>query len=60
MRPPLFLDDAPGFNQTFHALSGIIVITTQILSLGLRKLKQPQVVAEVLGGILLGTTYAPS
>ncbi|KAH9080284.1 Sodium/hydrogen exchanger family-domain-containing protein [Lactarius deliciosus] len=35
---------------------GIIVITTQILSLGLRKLRQPRVIAEVLGGILLGPT----
>jgi len=35
---------------------GIIIITTQILSLGLRKLRQPRVIAEVLGGILLGPT----
>ncbi|KAH8989116.1 Sodium/hydrogen exchanger family-domain-containing protein [Lactarius akahatsu] len=36
--------------------SGIIIVTTQILSLGLRKLRQPRVIAEVLGGILLGPT----
>ncbi|KAI0040269.1 hypothetical protein FA95DRAFT_1527812 [Auriscalpium vulgare] len=35
---------------------GIIIITTQILSLGLRKIRQPRVIAEVLGGILLGPT----
>ncbi|KAI0301119.1 Sodium/hydrogen exchanger family-domain-containing protein [Multifurca ochricompacta] len=35
---------------------GVIIITTQILSLGLRKLRQPRVIAEVLGGILLGPT----
>ncbi|KAI0059628.1 hypothetical protein BV25DRAFT_1060362 [Artomyces pyxidatus] len=29
---------------------------TQILSLGLRKIRQPKVIAEVLGGILLGPT----
>jgi len=39
-----------------HALPGIIIITTQILSLGLRKLQQPRVIAEVIGGILLGTS----
>jgi hypothetical protein len=32
---------------------------TQILSIGLRKLRQPRVIAEVLGGILLGATLAP-
>ncbi|KAI0252194.1 Sodium/hydrogen exchanger [Lactifluus subvellereus] len=35
---------------------GIIIITTQVLSLGLRKLRQPRVIAEILGGILLGPT----
>ncbi|KAH8989117.1 Sodium/hydrogen exchanger family-domain-containing protein [Lactarius akahatsu] len=35
---------------------GIIIVTTQILSLGLRKLRQPRVIAEVLGGVLLGPT----
>jgi Kef-type K+ transport system membrane component KefB len=29
---------------------------TQVLALGLRKLRQPKVIAEVLGGILLGPT----
>jgi Kef-type K+ transport system membrane component KefB len=29
---------------------------TQVLSMGLRKLRQPRVIAEVLGGILLGAT----
>ena len=52
-----FLDRSLGFNQT---LPGIIIITTQILSLGLRKLRQPRVIAEVLGGILLGTLSVPS
>jgi hypothetical protein len=56
--PHLFLDDTPVFS--FHALSGIIIITTQLLSLGLRKLRQPRVIAEVLGGILLGASFAPS
>jgi len=31
---------------------------TQVLSMGLRKLRQPRVIAEVLGGILLGATPA--
>ncbi|KZV64772.1 hypothetical protein PENSPDRAFT_656304 [Peniophora sp. CONT] len=35
---------------------GIIIITTQLLSVALRKLRQPKVIAEVLGGILLGPT----
>ncbi len=47
-------------DQGSHALPGIIIITTQILSLGLRKLRQPRVIAEVIGGILLGTSPAPS
>ena len=37
-------------------MSGIIIILTQVLSIGLRKLRQPRVIAEVLGGILLGAT----
>jgi len=32
------------------------MLTTQLLSLLLRKLHQPRVIAEVLGGILLGPT----
>ncbi|KAJ6518902.1 Sodium/hydrogen exchanger family-domain-containing protein [Mycena sanguinolenta] len=35
---------------------GVIVSTATLLSLGLRKLHQPKVIAEVLGGILLGPT----
>jgi Kef-type K+ transport system membrane component KefB len=27
---------------------------TQLLALGLRRMKQPRVIAEVLGGIILG------
>jgi K+:H+ antiporter len=34
----------------------VILLTTQLLSLLLRKLRQPRVIAEVLGGILLGPT----
>ncbi|KAK0501380.1 Sodium/hydrogen exchanger family-domain-containing protein [Armillaria luteobubalina] len=33
---------------------GVIVATASLLSLGLRKMRQPKVIAEVLGGILLG------
>lgn len=33
---------------------GVIVLTTQLLSLVLRKIRQPKVIAEVIGGILLG------
>lgn len=33
---------------------GIIVCTTSLLSLVLKKVRQPKVIAEVLGGILLG------
>jgi Kef-type K+ transport system membrane component KefB len=50
----------PRVQPRSHALSGIIIITTQILSLGLRKLRQPRVIAEVIGGILLGTSSALS
>ncbi|KAK0489014.1 Sodium/hydrogen exchanger family-domain-containing protein [Armillaria novae-zelandiae] len=35
---------------------GVIVATASLLSLGLRKMRQPKVIAEVLGGILLGPT----
>ncbi|KAF8177850.1 Sodium/hydrogen exchanger family-domain-containing protein [Pholiota molesta] len=35
---------------------GIIVCTASLLSLPLRKLRQPKVIAEVLGGIILGPT----
>lgn len=34
----------------------VIIIVTQLLGLGLRKIRQPRVIAEVLGGILLGPT----
>ena len=45
------------FRCCSHALTtGIIISVTQILSIGLRKLRQPRVIAEVLGGILLGAT----
>lgn len=39
---------------TSLAKLGIIICTTQLLSLILRRLRQPRVIAEVLGGILLG------
>ncbi|KAG1720942.1 Sodium/hydrogen exchanger family-domain-containing protein [Suillus lakei] len=35
---------------------GIIIMMAQLLSLGLGRMKQPKVIAEVLGGILLGPT----
>ncbi|EKM52040.1 uncharacterized protein PHACADRAFT_187402 [Phanerochaete carnosa HHB-10118-sp] len=35
---------------------GVIVLTSQLLSLGLRKIRQPRVIAEVITGILLGPT----
>lgn len=35
---------------------GVIVLGTQLLSLALRKMRQPKVIAEVIGGILLGPT----
>ncbi|KAF9240241.1 Sodium/hydrogen exchanger family-domain-containing protein [Melanogaster broomeanus] len=34
----------------------VIIMMAQLLSLGLRRMKQPKVIAEVLGGILLGPT----
>jgi Kef-type K+ transport system membrane component KefB len=37
--------------------TGIIVSMASLLSLGLRKIRQPKVIAEVLGGILLGLLY---
>ncbi|TFK26876.1 hypothetical protein FA15DRAFT_251347 [Coprinopsis marcescibilis] len=35
---------------------GVIILTATLLSLALRKLRQPKVIAEVLGGIILGPT----
>ncbi|CCL99749.1 uncharacterized protein FIBRA_01771 [Fibroporia radiculosa] len=35
---------------------GVILMMTQVLSLVLGKIKQPKVIAEVIGGILLGPT----
>ncbi|KAJ3539394.1 hypothetical protein NMY22_g4763 [Coprinellus aureogranulatus] len=35
---------------------GIIICMANLLALGLRKIRQPKVIAEVLGGILLGPT----
>lgn len=35
---------------------GIIVCTASLLSLGLSKIRQPKVIAEVLGGIILGAS----
>ncbi|KAI0632272.1 Sodium/hydrogen exchanger family-domain-containing protein [Trametes polyzona] len=35
---------------------GVIVLTTQLLALVLGKIRQPKVIAEVIGGILLGPT----
>lgn len=39
--------------NNMHA-TGVIILTTQVLALGLRKMRQPKVIAEVIGGILLG------
>ncbi|KAI9568525.1 Sodium/hydrogen exchanger family-domain-containing protein [Boletus coccyginus] len=36
--------------------ASIIIIMVQLLSLGLRRIKQPKVIAEVLAGVLLGPT----
>jgi Kef-type K+ transport systems, membrane components len=35
---------------------GIIVVTASLLALGLGKIRQPKVIAEVLGGIILGAS----
>lgn len=35
------------------------MLTTQLLSLVLRKIRQPRVIAEVIGGILLGMLFIP-
>ncbi|GJE91672.1 sodium/hydrogen exchanger family-domain-containing protein [Phanerochaete sordida] len=35
---------------------GIIILTSQLLSLALRKIRQPKVISEVLTGIILGPT----
>ncbi|KAG1774485.1 Sodium/hydrogen exchanger family-domain-containing protein [Suillus placidus] len=42
--------------RLFIIQMGIIIMMGQLLSLGLGKIKQPKVIAEVLGGILLGPT----
>ena len=39
-----------------HYVPVVIMLTTQLLSLLFRKLREPRVIAEVLGGILLGPT----
>jgi hypothetical protein len=36
---------------------GVIILTTQILALGLGKIRQPKVIAEVIGGIILGAHH---
>lgn len=41
-------------NFTDILFVGVIVATASLLSLGLRKMRQPKVIAEVLGGIILG------
>lgn len=38
----------------FQCQLGLIIVTSQLLFLGLRRLKQPKVISEVFGGILLG------
>ncbi|KAI6006441.1 Sodium/hydrogen exchanger family-domain-containing protein [Pisolithus marmoratus] len=38
------------------AAIGVIIMMAQLLSLGLGRIRQPKVIAEVLGGILLGPT----
>ena len=38
--------------------AGVIVLTTQLLALVLRKIRQPKVIAEVIGGILLGACFS--
>ena len=40
--------------------AGVIILTTQLLALVLRKIRQPKVIAEVIGGILLGMCAASS
>lgn len=37
-----------------HGRAGVIMMTTQLLSLILRKMRQPRVISEVIGGIFLG------
>ncbi|KAJ3556665.1 hypothetical protein NM688_g1898 [Phlebia brevispora] len=36
--------------------AGIIILTTQLLALLLKKIRQPKVIAEIVGGIILGPT----
>jgi Kef-type K+ transport system membrane component KefB len=40
-----------------RALTGVIVAMASLLGLFLRRIRQPKVIAEVLGGILLGTCH---
>ena len=46
----------PELTTFFNVHVGIIVLTAQLLGLILRRIRQPKVIAEVLGGILLGPT----
>lgn len=55
VRPVGPLSDSSARSQ-YRVVSGVIIITTQILALGLGKIRQPKVIAEVLGGIVLGPT----
>lgn len=45
------------FAMSNAGFAGIIVCTASLLSLPLRKLRQPKVIAEVLGGIILGKNH---
>jgi Kef-type K+ transport system membrane component KefB len=44
----------PSSSTSSFLSTGIIITMGQLLSLGLGKIKQPKVIAEVLAGILLG------
>ena len=47
-------DNGPWHDVTVVTLyTGVIMITTQVLSLPLKKIRQPRVIAEILGGIIL-------
>jgi Kef-type K+ transport system membrane component KefB len=44
-------------NTIVSIVAGVIIMTTQLLSLGLKRIRQPRVIAEVIGGIFLGRSF---
>jgi hypothetical protein len=46
----------PGRKHALTVLTALIIAFTQLLGLILGRIRQPRVIAEVIGGVLLGPT----